>query len=228
MLNVHLGSEQRILNPALRASTGVYIVTSKIIESLVDLDAAGKPVAQLATSWTTEPDGKTITFKLREGVTWHDGKPFTSADVQYNALELWKKHLNFGTALQLYLEAVDTPDPHTAVFRYSRPMPLDLLLRALADLGYVVPRHLYEGTDVLENPANTAPVGTGPFKFVQYQRGQFIIAERNPNYWRRDQPYLDRIVWRIITDKSAATAALETDQLQLSCLLYTSPSPRDS
>ncbi|WP_286936449.1 ABC transporter substrate-binding protein [Achromobacter sp. UBA4530] len=216
VLNVHLGSEQRILNPALRASTGVYIVTSKIIESLVDLDAAGKPVGQLATAWTADPDGRTITFKLREGVTWHDGKPFTSADVQYNALELWKKHLNFGTALQLYLEAVDTPDAHTAVFRYSRPMPLDLLLRALADLGYVVPRHLYEGTNVLENPANTAPVGTGPFKFVQYQRGQFIIAERNPNYWRKGEPYLDRVVWRIITDKSAATAALETGQLQLS------------
>lgn len=216
VLNVHLGSEQRILNPSLRASTGVYIVTSKIIEALVDLDVNGKPVPQLATAWESSADGKTITFKLREGVTWHDGKPFTSADVQYNALELWKKHLNFGTALQLYLQAVDTPDPHTAVFRYERPMPLDLLLRALADLGYVVPRHLFEGSNVLENPANTAPVGTGPFKFVQYERGQYIIAERNPNYWRADQPYLDRIVWRIITDKSAATAALETQQLQLS------------
>jgi peptide/nickel transport system substrate-binding protein len=215
-LTVHLGSEQRILNPSLRASTGVYIVTSKLIESLVDLDADGKIVPQLATSWSSTPDGKTVTFKLRDGVKWHDGKPFTSADVQYNALELWKKHLNFGTALQLNLTAVDTPDPLTAVFKYSRPIPLDLLLRALVDLGYVVPRHVYEGTNVLENPANTAPIGTGPYKFVEYQRGQHIIAERNPNYWREGQPYLDRIVWRIITDKSAATAALETGQIQLS------------
>lgn len=215
-LNVHLGSEQRILNPSLRASTGVYIVTSKIIESLVDLDENGKVIPQLATAWESSPDGKTITFKLREGVKWHDGKPFTSADVQYNALELWKKHLNFGTALQRSLIAVDTPDAHTAVFRYERPIPLDLLTRALADLGYVVPRHVFEGTNVLENPANTAPIGTGPYKFVQYERGQFIIAERNPDYWRADQPYLDRIVWRIITDKSAATAALETGQIQLS------------
>lgn len=215
-LNVHLGSEQRILNPSLRASTGVYIVTSKIIESLVDLDADGKIVPVLATSWSASKDGKTITFKLREGVSWHDGKSFTSADVQYNALELWKKHLNFGTALQLYLEAVDTPDKYTAVFRYSRPIPIDLLLRGLADLGYVVPRHVYEGTNVLENPANTAPIGTGPYKFVQYERGQYIIAERNPNYWRKGLPYLDRIVWRIITDKSAATAAIETGQIQLS------------
>ncbi len=121
-------------------------------------------------------------------MTWHDGKPFTSADVQYTALEMWKKHLNYGTQLQQYLEAVDTPDAHTAVFRYSRPMPLNLLLRALCDLGYIAPRHVFEGTNILENPANTAPIGTGPFKFVQYERGQFIIAERNPNYWRKEFP----------------------------------------
>ncbi|PWC09764.1 peptide ABC transporter substrate-binding protein [Brenneria roseae subsp. americana] len=215
-LGVHIAAEQRILNPALRASTGVYIVTSKIIESLVDLDAQGNIIPQLATEWHTTPDGKTITFKLREQVKWHDGKPFTAKDVQYNALELWKKQLNYGTALQQYLEAVDTPDDHTVVFHYSRPMPIELLLRALADLGYVVPRHLYENSNVLENPANTAPIGTGPFKFVQYERGQYIIATRNPDYWRQDQPYIERIVWRIITDKSAATAALETGQIQLS------------
>ena len=216
VLNVHVASEQRILNPSLRASTGVYIITSKIIESLVDLDAEGRIIPQLATSWSASADGKTLTFKLREGVKWHDGKPFTSADVQYNALELWKKHLNFATALQRNLEAVDTPDAHTAVFRYSRPIPLDLALRALADLGYVVPRHVFEGTNVLENPANTAPIGTGPYRFVEYQRGQYIIAERNPDYWRKDLPYLDRIVWRFITDKTAATAALESGQIHLS------------
>ncbi|MDY4317352.1 ABC transporter substrate-binding protein [Pectobacterium actinidiae] len=215
-LGVHIAAEQRILNPALRASTGVYIVTSKIIESLVDLDANGAIVPQLATAWQSSPDGKTITFTLREQVKWHDGKPFTSKDVQYNALELWKKQLNYGTALHQHLETVDTPNDHTAVFHYSRPMPLELLLRALADLGYVVPRHVYENSNVLENPANNAPIGTGPFKFVQYERGQYIIATRNPDYWRQDQPYIERIVWRIITDKSAATAALETGQIQLS------------
>jgi peptide/nickel transport system substrate-binding protein len=216
VLTAHLGSEQRILNPALRASTGVYLITSKIMEALVDLDPNGNPAPVLATGWETTPDGKAVTFKLRQGVTWHDGKPFTAADVQYTAMEMWKKHLNYGTQLQQYLEAVDTPDPHTAVFRYSRPMPLNLLLRALCDLGYIAPRHVFEGTNILENPANTAPIGTGPFKFVQYERGQFIIAERNPNYWRKDFPYLDRIVWRVITDKSAVAAALETGQIQLS------------
>ena len=215
VVNVLMSSEQRILNPALRASTGVYLITSKIMEPLVDLDAKGTPEPMLATSWSTTPDGKTITFKLRQGVNWHDGKPFTSADVQFTAMEMWKKHLNYGSTLQLHLEAVDTPDAHTAIFRYSRPMPLDLLLRALPDLGYIAPRHVFEGSDILKNPANTAPIGTGPFKFVQYERGQFIIAERNPNYWRKGLPYLDRIVWRIITDKSAASAGIESGQLQV-------------
>ena len=217
VLTAHLSGEQRILNPALRASTGVYIITSKVMEALVDLDAAGKPAPVLATGWTAAADGRTITFALRPGVKWHDGQPFTAADVQFSAMEMWKKHLNYGTQLQQYLEAVDTPDEHTAVFRYARPMPPDLLLRALCDLGYVAPRHVFAEGNILENPANTAPVGTGPFRFVEYKRGQYVLVERNPDYWRDGLPLLDRMVFRFITDRAAAAAALETGQVQISC-----------
>ena len=213
VMTVHFATEQRILNPSLQASTGVYIVGGKIQEALLDLDAEGKPVGVLAESWESAPDGLTHTFRLRRGVTWHDGKPFTSADVQFTAMEMWKKILNYGTTLQRFLTEVQTPDPHTAVFKYSRPMPQGLLLRALPDLGYVSPKHVYETGDIRQNPANTAPIGTGPFKFVQYERGQFIIAERNPNYWRNNMPYLDRVVWRVITDRSAAAAQMEAGQV---------------
>jgi peptide/nickel transport system substrate-binding protein len=216
VMTVHFSTEQRILNPSLQASTGVYIVGGKIQEALVDLDAAGNPTPVLAESWESSPDGKSITFKLRAGVTWHDGKPFTSADVAFTAMEMWKKILNYGTALQLFLTAVDTPDPLTAIFRYERPMPLGLLLRALPDLGYISPKHIYETGDIRQNPANTAPIGTGPFKFVQYERGQFIIADRNTNYWRPNLPYLDRVVWRVIGDRAAAAAQMEAGQLLFS------------
>jgi len=216
VFTVHYGAEQRQLNPSLQASTGVYIIGGKIQEPLVDLDAAGQPVGVLAESWESSKDGKSITFRLRKGVTWHDGKPFTSADVAFTALEMWKKILNYGSTLQLFLTAVDTPDAHTAVFRYERPMPLHLLLRALPDLGYVSAKHIYEAGDIRTNPANLAPVGTGPFKFVQYERGQHIIADRNPNYWRNGQPYLDRIVWRVVTDRSAAAAQVEAGQILFS------------
>jgi peptide/nickel transport system substrate-binding protein len=217
VFNVHYGAEQRQLNPSLQASTGVYIIGGKIQENLVDLDAAGKPVGVLAESWEASPDGKTITFKLRKGITWHDGKPFTSADVEFTAMQMWKKILNYGSTLQLFLTAVDTPDPQTAIFRYERPMPLNLLLRALPDLGYVSPKHLYEsGSDIRQNPNNLAPIGTGPFKFVKYERGQYIIADRNPDYWRPNAPYLDRIVWKVITDRAAAAAQMEAGELHYS------------
>ena len=216
VFTVHYGAEQRQLNPSLQASTGVYIIGGKMQESLVDLGADGHPVGVLAKDWESSPDGKTITFHLREGVSWHDGQPFTSDDVAFTAMNMWKPLLNYSSTLQLFLQKVDTPDPHTAVFHYERPMPLDLLLRALPDLGYVSAKHVYENGDIQTNPANFAPVGTGPFKFVKYERGQYIIAERNPDYWREGLPYLDRIVWRVVTDRSAAAARMESGEILFS------------
>lgn len=209
---IHMNSEQRTLNPALRASTGVYYISGKIIEPLIDKSYDGyEPV--LATEWSGSDDGLTVTLKLREGVSWHDGKPFTCDDVAFSAMALWKTYLNYSTALQANLESVDCPDSHMAVFNYSKPMPLDLFVAAMPDLGHPVPKHLYEGTDILKNKCNTAPVGTGPFKFVEYERGQYVMAVKNDDYWRDGYPYLDRIVWRFIKDKSAAAAALEAGEV---------------
>lgn len=210
---MHMNTEQRILNPALRASTGVYTISGKIVEPLIDKSYDGY-VPLLATEWSSSEDGLTITVKLREGVNWHDGEPFTCDDVAFTAMEMWKPLLNYSSALQQNLESVDCTDPHTAVFNYSRPMPLDLFVAAMPDLGHPMPKHLYEGTEILENEYNNAPVGTGPFKFVEYERGQYVMAERNDDYWRgAEYPYLDRVVWRFITDKSAAAAALEAEEV---------------
>ena len=216
---MHMNTEQRILNPALRASTGVYNISGKIVEPLIDKSYDGyEPV--LATEWSSSEDGLAITVKLREGVNWHDGEPFVCDDVAFTAMEMWKPLLNYSSALQQNLESVDCPDPHTAVFNYSRPMPLDLFVAAMPDLGHPMPKHLYEGTDILENEYNNAPVGTGPFKFVEYERGQYVMAERNDDYWRGEEyPYLDRIVWRFITDKSAAAAALEAEEVMASSFI---------
>lgn len=210
---IHMNSEQRVLNPALRASTGVYNISGKIVEPLIDRRYDGyEPV--LATDWSSSEDGLTITVNLREDVRWHDGQPFTCDDVSFTAMEMWKALLNYSTTLQQNLESVDCPDPHTAVFNYSSPMPLGLFVAAMPDLGHPMPKHLYEGTDILQSEYNAAPVGTGPFKFVEYQRGQYVIAERNEDYWRGEEyPYLDRIVWRFMTDKSAAAAALEAGEV---------------
>lgn len=216
VLTAQTFSDLHTLNPALRASYAIHVFTSKMVEPLVELGPGEIPVPKLATAWESTPDGKTITFRLREGVRWHDGKPFTARDVQFCAMEMWKKYQNFGSLLHKELAAVDTPDDHTAVFHYGEPMPLPLLLRAAPELCYVVPRHVFEGTDILNNPANLAPVGTGPFKFVSYVPNQHVIMERNPDYWMSGLPYLDRVIIRVIRDAAAATAALELGDVQMS------------
>ncbi|WP_225026725.1 ABC transporter substrate-binding protein [Xinfangfangia pollutisoli] len=209
----HVVSDLGVLNPAMRASTAVYQITGKIMEPLIDLTKDGY-VGVLATEWSASEDGKQITFKLRENVRWHDGQPFGCDDVAFTAMEFWKPILNYSSTLQANLESVECPDPLTAVFNYSKPMPLNLLVAAMPDLGHPVPKHLYEGTDLLRNPHNQAPIGTGPFKFAEYERGQYIIAVRNDDYWRGPEyPYLDRVIWRFIPDKAAAAAALEAGEV---------------
>jgi peptide/nickel transport system substrate-binding protein len=116
------------------------------------------------------------------------------------------------------LVAVETPDPLTAILRFSSPAPY--VLSALAsNESQVVPRHLYAGRDVLSNPANILPVGTGPFRFAEWQRGQFIRLERNAHYWDKDKPSLDGIIFRILGDSASHAAALETGEIHLTSLI---------
>jgi peptide/nickel transport system substrate-binding protein len=216
VLVVAADTEPRNLNPALVASNGVFYVASKVIEPLAEM-AYGEPgfTPRLALGWQGSADGKSFTLRLREGVRFHDGRPFTSADVAYCALELWKKHQNLGRVFFVDLEAVDTPDPRTAVLRFAQPMPAQLIENALPALTAVVPRHLFEGTDPLANPHNQKLVGTGPFRFVEHRPGQYYRLERNPDYWDAPKPHLDGIVYRVLPDRGAIAAALEAGEVHL-------------
>ncbi len=213
-LVVAADSEPRNLNPAIVASNGVFFVSSKVVEPLAEATFDGLE-GRLATAWEGSADGLSVTFALREGVTWHDGKPFTSADVAFSALEVWKKLQNLGRIVFKDLEAVDTPDERTAVFRFARPTPFQLVRNALPALTAVVPRHLYEGTDIAANPANTAPIGTGPFRFAEHKAGEYYRLTRNEGYWGKGLPYLDEIIYRVLPDRAAASGAIEADEVQL-------------
>jgi peptide/nickel transport system substrate-binding protein len=214
-LTVASDTEYRNLNPAIVASNGVFFISSKIIEPLAEMDYKNGLRPVLATKWQGSKDGKTITFTLRKGVTWHDGKPFTSADVAFSAMKVWKPMQNLGRTIFANLEAVDTPDKLTAVFRFSKSTPLQLIENALPAASSVLPKHLYEGTDIKTNKYNTAPVGTGPFTFAEHKPGEFYRLERNQNYWAKGLPYLDRIIYRVMPDAGAKAAALETGDIQL-------------
>lgn len=198
------------------------VLAGQVVEGLVDYDADYKPIPALAESWEASEDGLTITFHLRRGVKWHDGRPFTSADVQYTVLEVVKKvNPRAGTAFKA-VEAVDTPDAHTVVFRLSEPSPAIWSVLSAGEAA-ILPRHLYEGKPPLSNEWNSKLVGTGPFVFKEWQRGDYILLEHNPDYWG-GRPYLDRVRVRTITDPGSRAAALEAGEVHYSPFSSVSPS----
>lgn len=216
-LIVAADSEPKNLNPAIVASNGVFYISSKVIEPLAEASFDGKDglAPRLAVEWQGSDDGLSATFKLREGVTWHDGKPFTSADVAFSALSVWKTLQNLGRLVFAHLDAVDTPDAHTAIFRFSKPTPFQLIRNALPVVTSVLPKHIYEGTDIATNPANNKLVGTGPFVFAEYKPGEYYRLTRNEKYWSAGQPKLQEIIYRILPDRAGAGAALEAEEIHL-------------
>jgi len=213
-LLIGFSPEPPTLSSAATTAGPTQAISSKIFDGLVTFDGDARPQPQLALSWDVAADGLAITFHLRPDVEWHDGAPFTSADLSYSLLEVWRKLHGRGRSTFSTVTAVETPDPLTAIIRLSRPAPY--LLSALGSPeSQIVPRHIYAGKDILSNPAGSAPIGTGPFKFAEWQRGQYIRLERNPHYWAPNQPKLDGIIYKLVSDPAAAAAALETGEVHL-------------
>lgn len=206
--------EPTVLTNAINSAPTTAEVATKIFDGLLEYDLDMAPRPSLAESWDTSPDGKTVTFHLRHGVQWHDGKPFTAADVQFSLMEVVKKYHPRGPGNLGPVDAIDTPDPFTAVFHLSHPYPP--MMKGLSSLeAPIVPKHLYEGTDFRNNPNNNRPVGTGPFRFKAWDRGTAITLERSPTYWRAGKPMLDRIIFRFIGDAATRAAALENGEVDV-------------
>ncbi|WP_436046095.1 ABC transporter substrate-binding protein [Variovorax paradoxus] len=199
--------------PLTTTAGGNAEIGPKIVEGLLTYDYDLKPKPLLATAWSLSRDGLQYTFELRKGVKWHDGRDFTSADVAFSILTLKQVHPR-GRGTFANVVDVKTPDAHTAIIVLSKPSPF--LLTALASTeSPIVPKHLYEGTDIASSKYNSAPVGTGPFVFKEWVQGSHIILERNPNYWDKLKPYLDRVVVRFVLDAASRAAALESGTADL-------------
>lgn len=187
-------------------------LSSNVFDGLLTYDADLKPRPSLATSWQTSDDNLTISFRLREDVRWHDGQPFTAADVKFSLMEAWKKLHSRGRITFANVIGADTPDDHTIVLHLSRPSPL-IMLALSASESLILPCHLYEGTDIITNPHNIAPVGTGAFRLTKWVKGDHIQLERNSAYWDKGKPYLDKIILRSIPDEASRAAAFETEEI---------------
>ena len=200
------------LAPYLSTSGPIGQVAPKIYQGLVDYDPNLNIVPELAESYEISNNGLTVTFKLQKNVTWHDGEPFTSADVQFSIMDVLKKFHPRGPNSFKEVYEIQTPDKYTAIFKLKRPAPY--MMRAFSSYeSPMVPKHLLEGTDIRESKLINNPVGTGPFKFVEWKKGQYIRLDKNENYWKPGLPRLDRIVARIIPDASTRTAAMENGEV---------------
>ena len=197
----------------LSTSMPVGQTASKIYDGLLEYNFDLSPRPCLAESWNVSPDGLTITFNIRKGVKFHDGHPMTSEDVRYSIMEVLIKYHARGGKFKI-IESIQTPDDHTVLIKLKSSSPA--LMMAFS--GYespIIPKHLFAGKDIKNHPLANKPIGTGPFKFVEWKRGQYMRFDRNPDYWSPGQPYFDRIVVQTIPDSATSSALLEKGDFQL-------------
>jgi peptide/nickel transport system substrate-binding protein len=194
------------LNTQLTSLTGSLIIADVWADGLMTYDKDGKRVPRLAESWDISPDGLTYTFKLRSGVKWSDGKPFGAEDVVFTLMN-FGKYNTYLTKLMPLIAGAEAPDATTFVVKLKQPMTatLDLFDK---EVFPIMPKHVYEGTDLLTNPANRAPVGLGPFKFVSWETGRALTFERNPYYWEKPKPHVDSVIFALIPDAQQRINAL--------------------
>ncbi|PZX17178.1 peptide/nickel transport system substrate-binding protein [Palleronia aestuarii] len=190
------------------------MIAGEIYEGLLRYDTDLNPMPGLAESWEISEDGMSYTFTLHEGVLWHDGEPFTSADVKFSAdVFLRETHPRLRASLE-YVESIETPDDRTVIFNLSEPFGPFISVFEVGTMP-MIPAHIYEGTDFANNDANNTPIGTGAFKFESWERGSFIHLVANEDYYIDDLPHLDEIYYRVIPDAASRAVAFETGEVDV-------------
>lgn len=200
-LVVGMALEPPHLDPTAGAAAAIdEVLYANVFEGLTRITADGTVAPALATDWSVGDDGLTVTFTLREGVRFHDGAPFDASVAKF-ALDRARAPGAENAQPQLFeaIEAVEAPEPTTLVVRLSRPD---------ADLPY----SLGWGDAVMVHPDSAeankqTPVGTGPFRFASWRRGDRIVLERNEAYWG-EPAALPRVEFAFVADPTVALAAL--------------------
>ena len=218
-LKILMWQAPTLLNPRLAVGTKDWDASRIFYEPLASFDADGNLVAILAEDIPTvgngllARDGRSVTWRLKRGVTWHDGKPFTAEDVVFN----WQYVMDPATGSPgvvgfQAIERAEAVDSHTVRLTFKSPTPF--WTAAFCGVSMIIPRHVFEpyrGSRSREAPANTRPVGTGPYRCLDFKPGDIIKAEINPDYHVPNRPFFETIEVKGGGDAvSAARAVLQT------------------
>jgi len=214
-LVIGISSEPQTLNPLIALSKTERNIIGLIYRRLADINADLASFSpQLAKEWHFTADSLSLVFDLRTDVSWHDGHPFSARDVvftytlQTNPQVAWD-----GIAYKHNIKQVQALNDSTVAFHFSKRYPF-MLMDAVE--GYIVPAHIWSQVDIaaIQTSAyNRNPVGCGPFMFQQWKPQQRLILKRYHNYYQAGQPYLDRIICRIIPDKVSICRQLLSEDL---------------
>jgi peptide/nickel transport system substrate-binding protein len=206
-LTLGLPIEPTGLDPTISAPVAIREVTwGNVYEGLVTIDKDGKIKPLLATEWTVSDDGLTYTFKLRPDVKFHNGTAFDSSIVKFS-LDRARAADSTNAQKQFFepIESVETPDPLTAVVKLKQPTGLFVYHLGWGDAVMIDPKTVETN--------KTEPVGTGPFKFKSWQRGNRVDLVKNEEYWDKGVPKLSAVTFRFIGDAPAQAAALRAGDI---------------
>jgi len=211
-LILSLGGEVSVMNPILSTDTTSSAIEGVIYTGLVKLDKHLNFVPDLAKSWKVSKNGLVWTFKLRKDVKWHDGKSFTANDVKFTFDTLMNPKVNSVRRGDYFIDG--KPIKFKAIDKYTiqaiLPKPFSPFLVS-AGMG-ILPKHLLAGKELDMAYFNNHPIGTGPFKFVEYKTGDHVLVSRNPEYYG-GVPLLKEILFKIIPDENTALIALKTGEI---------------
>jgi peptide/nickel transport system substrate-binding protein len=207
------------LIPPLASDASSSTITGHVYNGLIRYDKNMRFEGDLAESWEISDDGREITFHLRKGVRWHDGEPFTSADVLFTYKLMIDPETPTAYAERYkQVEEAMAPDAYTFKVRYAEPLAPALVSWAMG----ICPEHLLKDEDISTSELARNPVGTGPFRFVKWDPGEQIVLERNEDYFE-GAPYIKRIVYRIVPDTTTMFLELQSgglDYMGLTPLQY--------
>lgn len=211
-LLVGSGEVPRHFNGAIQSGIATAMPSTQIFASPLMYDENWNAQPYLAKSWEVSEDGLAVTLHLVENATFHDGTPVTSEDVAFSIGVIQENH-PFKTMLAP-VTSVDTPDATTAIINLAHPHPA-LMLAMSPALMPILPKHIYGEGPIQQNPANLAPIGSGPFKFVEYRQGEYLKLEKYDDFFIDGKPMLDEIIVQIFSDPANLVLAMERGDVDM-------------